>query len=137
MSLNFWLNLLSAFICLITAIGLIRSWKQGLIRNWRARSLRKRLVPLIQSILGRLIEGQGDSVWQDLDFFRLREEVEELHRRSAPLSNEERIGLAAFLGAISTLHTKVTSDSADIKTEHEDVILKGQRIAQDMQEMGF
>jgi len=137
MSLNFWLNLTLAISGLFLSLALIRSWKRGLIRDWRARSLRQRLIPLVQSLLKSLLSKDLNAVCQDLDFYRLREQTEELYRKSSPLSQEERVGLANFLSAISSLQAKVQTDPDNTYLEKEEVILRGQRTAQDMQEMGL
>lgn len=137
MSLNFWFNLILAVMSLLFALALIRSWKRGIIREWRARSLRQRLIPLTQSLVSSLSNRQSASPWDDLAFYRLREQAEELSRKSSPLSQEERKGLAKFLSSISSLHAKAQLEPLDIRSEKEEAILNGQRIAQDMREMGL
>ncbi len=122
---------------LLFALALIRSWKRGIIREWRARSLRQRLIPLTQSLVSSLSNRQSASPWDDLAFYRLREQAEELSRKSSPLSQEERKGLAKFLSSISSLHAKAQLEPLDIRSEKEEAILNGQRIAQDMREMGL
>lgn len=147
MSAEFWLNLLLAVAGLFAALALIRSWKRGLIRDWRAKSLRQRLIPVVESMLESLVggnvSGNMEPAWQDLTFFRHREKAEELYRKSSSLSQEERAGLAKFLSAISSLQAKTQSlgetdeVSLLIRTEQEEAILNGQRIVQDMREMGL
>ena len=83
MSAEFWLNLLLAVAGLFAALALIRSWKRGLIRDWRAKSLRQRLIPVVESMLESLVggnvSGNMEPAWQDLTFFRHREKAEELY----------------------------------------------------------
>ena len=137
MSAEFWLNLFLAIGSLLFSLALIRSWKRGIIRDWRAKSLRQRLIPLIQSLLSSFVNTDTELSWQELSFFRLREQVEELYRKSSPLSQEEKAGLAKFLTAISNLQAKAQLDSSNLSTEREEAILNGQRIIQDMHEMGL
>lgn len=137
MSVEFWLNLTLAIGSLLLALAIIRSWKRGIIRDWRAKSLRQRLIPPIQSLLSSLASSDNELRWQELSFFRQREQVEELYRKSSPLSHEEKVGLAKFLTAISSLQAKAQVDISNIRSEREEALLNGQRIIQDMHEMGL
>jgi len=58
MSANFWLNLISALLALGLGLLVIRSWKLGILRRWRARGLRRRLSPLIEQLLMQLASAE-------------------------------------------------------------------------------
>ncbi len=134
MSVVFWIKLSLSVFSLCISLMAIRSYKQGALRRWRARGLRRRLSPLIENMLYGLSKPDSLSPPNDLPFLRQREEIEVLFRRSSALLSEERKALAEFLRLLSKI---VTPAHEPKPSELESAILKGQRLLQDMREFGF
>jgi len=137
MSANFWLNLISALLALGLGLLVIRSWKLGILRRWRARGLRRRLSPLIEQLLMQLASAEDVPIVNSLIFLRQREEIESIYRRSRVLLDEERVALAEFLSSLSRFSGQQNIEPLSQSAQREDLILKGQRLMHDMREFGY
>ena len=137
MSLNFWITLSSALTLFILSLAAIQIYKSGLIRNFLARLLRKKLCPLLNAIV---VELQGMQVVEfsdsnsDYVLRMLRAELEILYAKSKPLFDQERLAIEKVLINLSQLSAQFNHSVID-KATLESTILLAQRASADLSEI--
>ncbi len=124
------------------AIGLLQLYKSELIRGVRARNLRRKIVPLTQSIMALLMsraraENDGQALLEgSYDLMRARADLEQLYKRSKPLFDQERLGITLFLEALTKLSRPIDGQVMPAY-ELEETVLRGQRVVQELKELGL
>ncbi len=143
MSLNFWLKLSSAFFLFGMAIAAVQLYKSELVRDFRARRLRRKIVPLVQSLLPLVVQ-QAAQAEQDngallggsYDLMRHRADLESLYRQAKPLFDQERETIAELLSRLASL-SKQFDHGATVRADLENAVLLGQRVVQELSEIGL
>ncbi len=145
MSASFWIKLASALTLFIMAIMAVQLHKSELIRNLRARFLRRKIVPMVQSMLPLIVEEARNSLKSEADskqlggryeLMRLRADLEAMFRQAKPLFDQERNTIAEFLQRLSALGTQLDSASI-VQQDLENTLLLGQRIVHELTEIGL
>lgn len=134
MSWSFWGNMFLAILILITASLLVYQFKHGRIRDFRARRLRLKLLPRLDTLLNGLASEHNGALQNNFSLMRARSEVELLVSQASVLFAEERIALARFMAMLSAYSAKQQSGLA-ISSDLEEVLLVGQRTLADMAEI--
>lgn len=143
--MQFWLTLTSAMVLFLIALGTVQAYKSGLVENFRAQLLRKRLKPVIDHLVGNLINvSRGDLARSDLDSYigseldyslrRKRAELEHLFSRASVLYPQERDSIDSILAQVSKLSSQFENNAIDPHLL-ESTILLGQRTAMDLAEI--
>jgi len=136
MSVNFWVDLLIAILAFLCAIVFVHQYKHGLIRNFRAKRFRRKLVSKLQELVpiatGTFTGSQPDLMY----LFRIRADIEELLLQGSVLFNEERKALADFMAMLSAVTVKYETGLAT-PNNIEDVVLVGQRTINELTEIGY
>lgn len=142
MSVHFWVTLASAMTLFLFAICLVQLYKSEHIRDLRARFLRRKIVPKVQRMLPLLLNhkreltSDDEGVAFDYELSSLRADLETLYAQSASLFNQERQNIAQFLAGLSFIVAQSNRRQLDLK-EVDGVILVGQRIVQELSEIGL
>ncbi|MBX2849219.1 MAG: hypothetical protein KTR16_12910 [Acidiferrobacterales bacterium] len=140
MSTQFWITLTSALVLFAIAIVAVQIFKSGLIRDLRARSLRRKIVPLVQSMLPMIVEQarvvEATQLGGNYDLMRGRATLEALHQRSKPLFDEERTTIAQFLQSLSRLTPQFDQQEV-VRVDLENTVLLGQRVVHELTEIGL
>lgn len=143
MSINFWIKLVSALVLFGMAIASIQLYKSELVRDLRARWLRRKIVPLVQSILPLLIEQaqlseQSDATMlgHNYELMRQRADLESLFVRAKPLFDQERKTIAELLARLASLTTQFDQQRV-VRLDLENTVLLGQRVIQELREIGL
>ena len=137
MSLNFWITLFSALTLFILSLAAIQIYKSGLIRNFLARLLRKKLCPLLNAIVVELQRMHvAEFIDSDSDYVlrRLRAELEVLYAKSNTLFDQERLAIEKVLVNLSRLSAQFNHGAID-KATLESTILFAQRASADLSEI--
>lgn len=136
MSVTFWIDLLVALLIFLTAIVFVHQYKHGVIRDFRARRLRRKLVPRLQALLPIVIAKFDAEQPYLFQLFSLRADVESLVLQSSVLFDHERTALSEFMAMLSAVIAKYENGVAT-ETNIEDVVLAGQRAIIELKEVGF
>jgi len=136
-SLSFWFDLLLAVIVFAGAILFIHQYRYGAIRNFRARRLREKLIPKLQTLMTLVAGDLNEQASGDpFSLFRARADVEALILQSSLLFVEERVVLADFMANLSTYLAKKELGVVSA-TDLEETMLAGQRATIELTEIGF
>lgn len=136
MSVNFWIDLLIAILAFLCAILFVHQYKHGLIRDFRAKRLRRKLVSNLQELMpiaADTFTGRQPSM---MPLFRIRADIDALLIQGTVLFNEERKALADFMAMLSAVTVKYEAGLATANNI-EDVVLAGQRTINELNEIGF
>lgn len=142
MSVHFWVTLVSAITLFVFAICAVQLYKSELIRDLRARFLRRKIVPKVQRMLPLLLNHKRELISDDeviafdYELSSLRADLEGLYAQSASLFNQERQNIAQFLAGLSFIVAQSNRRQLESK-EVDSVILVGQRIVQELTEIGL
>lgn len=145
MSASFWIKLISALTLFVMAIMAVQLYKSELVRNLRARFLRRKIVPMVQSMLPLIVDEARDRVQSEADsirlggsyeLMRLRADLEAVFRQAKPLFDQERDTIAEFLQRLSALGRQFDNASV-IRQDVENAVLLGQRVVHELTEIGL
>jgi len=141
MSTQFWLKLLFACLILPLAIFMMKAYRKGVFKELRAKWLRRRIVKVTEALIPQIsafseIGLREHSSSDHYILFRLRAELEGLHKQSGVLLGEERVRLAEFLANLSTFVSNSEAGNTVSDDMHE-LILLGQRVMRESTELGF
>ena len=127
------------------AIVAVQLYKSELIRDIRARFLRRKIVPLVQSMLPLIVEQARSSVYAEQDakllggnyeLMRLRADLEVLFQQAKPLFDQERETIAEYLQRLSSLGVQFDNASVE-RQDLENAVLLGQRVVHELTEIGL
>lgn len=121
------------------AILAVQLYKSELIRDIRARFLRRKLVPKVRAVLPLLLQQAAQPATAetiDYEVRALRADLESLFGHAKPLFNQERDNLAKFLVGLSYLSAQQGRDQLT-PADAQDVVLLGQRVVQELTEIGL
>ncbi len=143
MSVNFWIKLTSALVLFGLAIASVQLYKSELIRDLRARFLRRKIVPLVQRILPLLVSQAKELQMTDskllggsYDLMRHRADLEGLYQQTKPLFDQERNTIAEFLSRLSQCGRQVDQGHIE-RIDLENTVLLGQRVIHELTEIGL
>lgn len=121
---------------LIATVVFIDQYKRGILKTFRAKLLRKKLVFGLKSllpVLSRELQTEGSDIFE---VFRKRADLEALMKKSHLLFSEERVLVADFLAKLSILLAKHDGNQATNEGLYE-VTLLGQRAILELTEIGY
>ena len=143
MSSDFWVKLISAFVLFALGVVAIQLYKSELVRDLRARFLRRKIVPLVQALLPMVAQqisaAQSDEINQNhgqYEFMGYRADLEALYAQAKPLFDQERETIRGFLERLSALSVQLDHGEVD-RILHENTVLLGQRVIQELTEIGI
>lgn len=142
MSFNFWFNLVLALLLFGLAVLTVQAYKSEMLRGFRARFLRRRIVPVTQTIMSQLlVSARSDAAGTTLlggsyELMRARADLESLYRRSKPLFQQERQGIALFLEGLSKVSRQMEQQQ-NSRQDLEETVLRGQRVVHELTELGL
>ncbi len=142
MSVNFWVSFVSAIVLFGLALAALNLHKSELVRNFRARRLRRRIVPMVQGMLPLIADyakpttGALEQSPDDYRLMRYRADLEAVYQQSQPLFDQERVSIAEFLSSLSTLAVQFNQNKL-APSNVENSVLIGQRIVQELTEIGL
>jgi len=136
LSSHFWIKFVLALSMLIATVVFIDQYKRGILKTFRAKLLRKKLVFGLKSllpVLSRELQTEGSDIFE---VFRKRADLEALMKKSHLLFSEERVLVADFLAKLSILLAKHDGNQATNEGLYE-VTLLGQRAILELTEIGY
>lgn len=143
MSLNFWIKLISALSLFVLAIGSVQLYKSELVRDLRARFLRRKIVPKVQALIPLIVDqakfaqhNDTERLGGNYDLMRIRADLEALFLQAKPLFDQERVAFAELLSKLSVLSRQIEQGDIE-RLDFENTILVGQRVIHELTEIGL
>ena len=136
MSTQFWVKLFLALSLLPLTFFVVHSYRKGVLRELRAKWLRRKIVAVMESLLPHIQTLTGYAPADHFPLFRLRAQLEQLYTHSDVLLTEEKARLDDFLARLSTLFSMSEAGTA-LSSDTNDVVLLGQQVIRESTELGF
>ena len=136
MSTKFWVHLSLALSLLPLTFYVVHSYRKGALKELRAKWLRRKIVATMEAILPHVQLLNDQMLANRFPLFRLRAELEQLYTHSDVLLPEEKSRLNLFLANLSALFSSSESGTASTR-DMSDVLLLGQRVIHESNELGF
>ncbi|GAA6139230.1 hypothetical protein NBRC116583_29770 [Arenicella sp. 4NH20-0111] len=143
MSVNFWIKLISALSLFALALGSVHLYKSELVRDLRARFLRRKIVPKVKQMIPLIVEQakdaqNGNDQWLggNYELMRSRADLEVLYQQAKPLFDQERETIAELLTRLSNLTRQLEQGELD-RLSFENTVLIAQRVVQELTEIGL